>query len=293
MTTHPLIDSVPLPGEQAALDQLFRLVRDRSGLDLTAYRSSTVTRRLSSRMQKLGCRDYLQYYQRLAGDPEEFRELVAHLTVKVSRFFRDARVFARLRTQVLPDLLRDRADDLPLRFWSAGCGNGEEAYSLFLLGQTAAQELDVSSSMVVYGTDVDEGALAEARRAVYRVEAFSETPPEVVVAHFSVRQGRFGPEYELLPVVRQGVTFLRHDLLSEAGPHGLSFDLILCRNVLIYLERPAQERVVTMLRDSLAPGGYLCLGEAEQLSRTQLPYFEVVDRRDGLYRKTSAVPGGR
>ncbi len=290
MYAYPSTESAPSSEEPGYLEAVFDLVRDRTGLDMTAYRHSTVMRRLLSRMQKLGCASYGSYYQRMVEEPEEAHQLVTHLTIKVSRFFRNAPVFSRLEREVLPELVAARSDE-PLRLWSAGCGRGEEAYSLVLLAERASEHRSLPIPTVVYGSDVDEGALADARKAVYREEALEELPADLLDSCFSSRAGRFGREYEVIPAFRGDVQFLRHDLLSdEAAPGGRLFDLILCRNVLIYLQREAQERVLSLLRDSLRPGGYLCLGEAELLTRGQLPYFEVVDRRDALYRKPPRAP---
>jgi chemotaxis methyl-accepting protein methylase len=281
--------------EPAALEEIFLLVRQRHGLDLSLYRRAPILRRFATRMRSLNCHSHGDYLLRLREDPEECRQLVCHVTIKVSRFFRDPQVFQRLRRDILPELFAAKKGGEPLRFWSAGCGNGEEAYSLALLAQEVGERCGQPLGATVYGTDVDEEALDRARRAVYRPEALSELAGDFIATHFAVRKGRTGPEYELLPVWRRGVHFQRQDLLSDEAPgEGRPFDLILCRNVLIYLERSAQERVVSLLRESLAPRGCLCLSEAEQLSAVQSSYFEIIHRRDGLYRLVSAVPrGGR
>ena len=286
----PASPGAPPQTEQGIdLNEVFLLVREREGIDLRAYRRGTVVRRIESRLRKLRCQDHQEYVRRLAEDPEEARRLVEHVTIKVSRFFRNADVFARLHTEVLPDLARQAGGDGP-RIWSAGCGHGQEAYSLAILVEEMARHGRPLPEAAIYGTDVDAEALAVARRGLYPEAALAETPPEFVATYFEPRPERFGLHYEVLPTLRERVEFLHQDLLSGTdAPELAPFHLILCRNVLIYFERSAQERVFDLLAASLAPGGYLCLGEAEQVLRAHQRCFETVDRRAGLYRRVGSA----
>ncbi len=220
-----------------------------------------------------------QYLARLRRDKSEIEALIGHLTIKVSRFCRDAYVFAKLAELVLPERARCRRG-AALSLWSAGCGWGEEAYSLALLLRRAG----LAGS--VLGTDVHEGALAVARAGLYRPAALAELPAEQVAEYFALQAGRHGPSYLLEPAVRELVRFQAHDL-TAAGPPGRDFDLVLCRNVLIYFDLPTQQRVESLLAASLAPGGFLCLGEAEWLGEPPLSAFAVADRQARLFRKAS------
>lgn len=285
-----------LPEEQGDdLEELLRTVREISGVDLTQYRRTTLSRRIGGRLQKLGCRDYREYARLLAEDPEESAVLLEQVTIKVSSFFRNPQVFALLRDRVLPELLARAAPKVGIRIWSAGCGNGEEAYSLAILVEEISRQQSLQGPSDILGTDVDAGALEAARRGLYPRESLAETSADLIDAYFSAQPGRFGPVYELVPSIRRRVLFQRHDLLSgHPAPGGGHFDLILCRNVLIYFSRSAQEGVFRLLRHSLAVGGYLCLGEAEQLPSMERHHFATVGRRAGLYRKTGGESqGGR
>lgn len=275
------------------------MVREREGIDLRAYRRGTVERRATQRLHKLGCSDYRGYARRMAEDEAEAHHLLAHITIKVSRFFRDADVFGHLRDAVLPDLVRQIGADGELRVWSAGCGNGEEPYSMAVFLADMSREGWPIPAATIWGTDIDEEALAVATRGLYPEGALAETSPELIAAYWARRPGRLGSQYELSDDIRRRVVFARHDLLSgtglPAGPRSpaIPCHLVLCRNVLIYFQRHAQEQVLQLLTHSLAPGGYLCLGEAEQLTKAQAGHYETIDRRAGLYRRTrEGLSGG-
>ncbi len=266
-------------GQAAELEAILALLRKRRGLDFRVYRRSMVERRVLGRAALARASDLGQYLARLRRDESEIEALIGHLTIKVSRFCRDAYVFAKLAELVLPERARCRRG-AALSLWSAGCGWGEEAYSLALLLRRAG----LAGS--VLGTDVHEGALAVARAGLYRPAALAELPAEQVAEYFALQAGRHGPSYLLEPAVRELVRFQAHDL-TAAGPPGRDFDLVLCRNVLIYFDLPTQQRVESLLAASLAPGGFLCLGEAEWLGEPPLSAFAVADRQARLFRKAS------
>ncbi|MCC7106650.1 MAG: protein-glutamate O-methyltransferase CheR [Chloroflexi bacterium] len=270
----------------AALADVLMTVQAQTGVDLGAYRASTVQRRLQGRMRQMQTQRYGDYLERLQADAEEAGRLLSYVRVKVSRFFRNASVFEALRRVVLPDLQR-RFQGQPLRCWSAGCSSGEEAYGLAIL---LAENLPPPDRLAarVEATDVDEQVLAAAVDGTYRSDALLELSPALTERYFVREPGRVGARYRVRADRVPRVRFSRHDLLlAEAPPAFVPFHLVCCRNVLIYLTLAAQERVQRLLAASLAPGGYLCLGEAEVLSRSVAGRFDLVDRSSRLYRLRS------
>jgi chemotaxis methyl-accepting protein methylase len=259
------------------------LLEQKRGLDFTAYRPSTVGRRLRTRMAQAGCRAIEQYLQLLRREEREVDRLVEHLTIKISRFFRNPSVFESLRG-LLAQTLAERGQ---LRIWSAGCGRGEEAYSLAILLEQLSRSHRALQGQVV-GTDVDPAALEAARRGWYEPKALEHATPEVLRDHF-----RYEPTggATVLPAVRARVQFVQHDLLEGRAPHGAPFDLICCRNVLIYFERKHVDRVQRYLAGCLRPGGVLCLGEAEYVSAGVAPLLEIIDARSRLFRVRCADKG--
>ncbi|MHB1416664.1 MAG: CheR family methyltransferase [Chloroflexota bacterium] len=269
---------------ETTLADILSLVGERRGIDFRSYRHTTVERRTLGRMQLAKVETYAEYRDRLESDPEEIDRLIRYLTIKVSRFFRDLPVFDLLRNKVLPDLAQRGR---PLRVWSAGCGNGEEPYSLAIL--LAEAGLDGA----VVGTDVDEKALADARTGRYRQEAVADLLPALRETYFQVEYERGGPRYIVNDTLRRRVEFRSHNLIADQADLLGSFDLICCRNVLIYFESPAQGRVEHLLRQHLGRCGYLCLGEAEWLSPNVEQSFTVIDRQARLFRlKDTGASGG-
>lgn len=255
------------------LDEALAVVLERRGVDFRGYRRPTIERRLLNRILSSRAPSATAYLAGLRADDRETDRLIATLTVKVSRFFRNAPVFEALGDLVQGDLRR-RFGGEPLRVWSAGCGCGEEAYSLAMVLGDAPGD--------VCGTDVDTAALAEAAAGRYPGSALRELPAALADAFLE----RTGPETVTVRTqLRQRVRFLRHDLAAAVGPPGGAvFHLVCCRNVVIYFDPELQRRAMQLLVDSLAPGGVLCLGEAEWEGELAWA-LEPIDRRRKLYRR--------
>lgn len=268
-------------GGHGAFERVAAVVRRAHGLDLRHYRYPVLQRRLEARLQRLGLRNLDEYLAYLDANPEEPDRLLRHLMIKASRFLRE-----RSALTVVRDVVFGGHDGraAPLRVWSAGCGNGEEPYSLSLVASTMERPVELS----VLATDVDDSALATARAARYPDWVLGELG-ETEIARFFEHDpslGDRGRPYVLREPFRRGVRFEHLDLLGDSVPDGGSgpFDLVVCRNVLIYLTRKAQEAVQVRLRDRLARGGHLWLGEAEVLCRALGHEFEEIDKKARLYR---------
>lgn len=268
------------------LEAVAAFLRLSRGVEIDSYRTTTVRRRLAARMQRVGARDVPSYLHLLHSDLGEVDELLRYIRINVTRFTRNASSFRVLGERVLP-ALEERGG--PIRVWSAGCSTGEEAYSLLmLLAETVAPDIEVSLT----ATDVDERALHRARTgsAKYPVDATEEMQPEWVDRYLDRLAGaaaHYQPNARLAGLAAR-VEWVHHDLLSAVAPAPGSFDLIVCRNVLIYLSPVEQRRVQAFLADCLAPGGTLFLGEAEALSPVIAGRFEVIDQASRLYRLRDA-----
>ncbi len=265
-----------LPLEEEQIERILGIIRDRTGLDFSRYRQSTVRRRLQGRMATTGVDSIRRYLELLSGSEEEAGRLVERLTVKVSRFYRNAGAFDRVRGEVMPRLVsRSRG---PLRFWSAGCAGGEEAYTLALL----LDERGAPGS--VLATDIDRAALDRARSALFPPASLVELPQALRDAGLvpsTVQPGSWRVHGRIVWRTRLQV----HDLAGAEDPEGGPFDFIACRNVLIYMQRDARERVGRMLLENLAQEGYLLLGEAEAVPAPLEPHVEAVSRAHRLYRR--------
>ena len=267
-------------GQPAGYARLRRLVHERTGLDLEAYKERFIERRVAIRVratrhEKLG--DYLRYLSRERGEMER---LVRCLTIHVSAFFRNPSTFEAIGREVLPALFAAGASRHP-RIWSVGCSRGEEPYSLAIL---VAEHLGAQRrgwDVQIHAIDVDDRVLEDAKRAEYGPGQIGEVGADRRARYFT-GQGR----WRLAPEVQRMVRFHRRDVLMD--PPGAEYDCILCRNLLIYLDRPAQEAVFERFARALRPGGFLVLGRTEVFVGAGRAAFEVVDARERIYRR---LPG--
>lgn len=274
--THP-VSLAADPGAHAAVDAILRLVRERTGLDFTGYRRTTIGRRVANRTIALGVSSLHDYVELLASSASEAGRLAERLTIKVSRFYRDPRAFDLLRDRLLPALAA-RSPHRPLRLWSAGCSRGEEAYTLAML-------LEASGIPgAVLASDVDREALEAASVARYRDDALIDLPP-------SLRERFLEPvghgTWEVRAAVRRRVVLEWRDIV-RSQPGERRFDLACCRNVLIYLDRKAQGRTLERMEAALVPRGYLLLGEAEWPA--SLASWTIVSKRLRAFQAPEAMP---
>jgi chemotaxis methyl-accepting protein methylase len=233
--------------------EILAVVRDRCGTPVEEYRRATMERRIRNRMISAGARSLPDYLAALREDPDEPPRLLERLLIKVSRVFRNpdaVAVVARALSE------REGRHDR-IAVWSAGCARGEEPCTLAAVLSRVAGGAPWS----ILGTDVDAGALAAATPAVYPGEALDGVPELLLRRAFDapLPDGRRALRADL----RARISIARHDLLGGTVPPGAPFDLVSCRNVLIYLEPRARRAVETLLCSSLRPGGLLWLGEAE------------------------------
>ncbi|HEU5169885.1 MAG TPA: protein-glutamate O-methyltransferase CheR [Gemmatimonadales bacterium] len=266
--------------DDAGFDALTRQIARDAGLALDAYKGKCLRRRIAVRMRACGVHSYAEYAALLARTPAEYDRLRDAITINVTRFFRNAETWERLRAEFLPGLW-DRAG-AGLRIWSAGCASGEEAYGLAMLAAEAAAARgrpDALDRVHVEATDVDRESLVRAEAARYRAEALAETPPELVARWFELD----GAYYRVAEAIRRRVR-VRHLDLGRDPPPGV-FHLIVCRNVVIYFERPTQERLFAAFVDALVPGGILVLGKVETLFGPARDRLQLVDPRERIYRR--------
>jgi chemotaxis methyl-accepting protein methylase len=255
-----------------------KIERDR-GFFCSSYKDTCLRRRISVRMRVKGASSFQQYSEILDTDPFEYERLIATLTINVSKFFRDPDTFAFIAAKVLPEVALPSTP--VVRIWSAGCASGEEAYSLAVLcDQHARQNSPASSRFEILGTDVAAHAITSARRARYAAPAFAETTPAVRDMYFPTTDGLYSPSPEL----RGLVSFQRADLLDGAGP-GTRVSVIVCRNVIIYFTRPAQEWLFQRFHEVLLPGGFLVLGRVETLLGKSRGMFDSVSPRERIFRR--------
>jgi len=270
-------------------DQGFSLLKRRifvdRGLDCEQYKENYLKRRIAVRLRATGARDYLDYLRLLRTDPDEYTRLMNELTINVTQFFRDPGVYLKLREDVLPDLIKSksRMGSRSLRIWSAGCASGEEPYSLAILVEQALGSETRKWNVRLLGSDFDEKSLAAAKAGVYQD---LEMPPGVdAERYFVVRETPEGKEFRVREEVKRRVRFEKVNLLAVGEPR--HFDMILCRNVLIYFGRKVQTNIIKMLTESILRDGYLVLGKSETLGPEIAHKFRPAFPRERIYQVTT------
>jgi chemotaxis protein methyltransferase CheR len=252
------------------LAELATLVEARLGLSFQGERRADLARGTVAAMKALQFRDatrYIRWLRESAPAPGQLDELVTHLAVGETYFFRDPASFEALRTHVLPELVRARqshaGSERSLRIWSAGCSTGEEAYSLAIVLELAIADLD-RWDVTLLATDINRQALQAAERGVYREWSFRGVPEDMRRRFFRARPDGLT---EVVPHVRRRVKFAYLNLGEDAYPSGLNntnaMDLIVCRNVLMYFTPERAAQVLGRLERSLGDGGWLALASAE------------------------------
>jgi len=270
-----------LLADDPQLAALCRKIERERGFFCSSYKDTCLRRRISVRMRIKGAATFEEYGFLLDDDALEYDRLIATLTINVSKFFRNPETFASIATKVIPELTSGSA---PLiRVWSAGCASGEEAYSLAVLCHQHLEERRSANGNVrfdIVGTDVDSDAISAARRGRYGEAAFADTTPAVRDTYFPLSEGLHTASTDL----RQLVAFKRADLL-DASLAPSRFHLILCRNVIIYFRRQAQEWLFERFHELLLPGGFLVLGKVEALLGKSRSKFTPISSKERIYRR--------
>jgi chemotaxis protein methyltransferase CheR len=214
-------------------------------------------------------------------------QVVDALTTNETTFFRDYNPWESLRTLVLPELIARKERTRTLAIWSAGCSTGQEPYSIAMSIREHFPEL-LTWQLSILGTDISSSVLARARAGRYgQLEVNRGLPAHLLVRHFT----RAGMEWEIEEPIRRMVRFERHNL-NDAWPSMPPFDLVLMRNVMIYFEMEAKRRVLSKMRDQLAPHGYLLLGASETTYSLSNDYIREPDGRTAWYRPVRSDPVG-
>ncbi len=256
--------------------QIAAILLEQQQFDLAGYKDLCIKRRIATQIRAIRCEDPTSYVELLAADKDEQTKLLAVLSIHVSQFFRNPTMFNVLETKILPELLQaSRQTGAKVSVWSIGCANGEEPYSIALLGQ----KLQRQNRFSIMATDLSPNAVVRAEAGLYSAARLTGVPDELLQQFFSAQ----GNSYLLEQKVRKQVQFSRHDILID--PAFEPVDLILCRNLLIYFSREQQLQILKKLASALHPGGYLVLGRAETLAPSCRKLFVCIDPAERIYQR--------
>jgi chemotaxis protein methyltransferase CheR len=238
----------------------------KTGIALDQYKSDQMRRRIAALAEKAGCTSFGAYSLLMDKNVDALEAFLDRMTINVTELMRNPVHFEDLAKHVLPDLIKQRKG-APLSAWSAGCSYGAEAYTLAML----LHEIDPITSHKIKGTDIDLAILAKAERPSFtQIDMVSVTPARRE-AHFHECCGTYQPKIHL----KQKVRFGRHDLLTDTYPKG-EYDLILCRNVVIYFTDDAKDLIYKNLYNSLRPGGVLFVGGTERIAIRRELGFDLI-----------------
>lgn len=270
----------------ADYERLRRVIYDECGIKMTPAKKVMLEARLRKRLRNLGIDSFAGYCEYLFsrdGNENELINMIDVVTTNKTDFFREPKHFDFLTSTAVPALIELYGAGLRrnMNIWSAGCSTGEEPYTIALV-MSEFRETHPTFEFQILGTDISTIVLHKAEKAIYKMERV-DTVPAVMKKKYLLRsRDRQKNLVRIAPEVRTSVRFRRLNFMADDFEMRESMDLIFCRNVIIYFDRPTQERLLNRLYDHLIPGGYMFMGHSETLSGLNVPLLSVGNM---IYRK--------
>lgn len=266
------------------LEKVIVLLRTQTGHDFSQYKKTTLYRRIERRLNVHQLDKISKYVRFLQENPNESSILFQELLIGVTNFFRDVAVWEKLKEEVLPDLFSKLPNRYIMRAWIAGCSTGEEAYSLAIIFKEAMEKLknDKNLTLQIFATDINKEAVEKARRGFFSPNITSDVSPERISKFFT----KEAKGYRINAAIREMVVFAPHNVVKD--PPFTKLDLLLCRNLLIYMEPELQKKLMNLFHFSLKPDSVLVLGSAEN-ENSQNNQFIPLDAKLKLF-KPSKIP---
>jgi two-component system, chemotaxis family, CheB/CheR fusion protein len=266
------------PAGSDPYEAIMRILERQVGVDFFRYKQATIRRRLERRLMATGCATLQDYARYLEHTPGEAQSLVQNILISVTSFFRDAEAFKAL-AQHVQQRMRAKRDAAPFRAWVVGCASGEEAFSLAILLSEAVERSKLNVRLQIFATDLDEHALAIARRATYPAQSLVGVPKKLIDKYFHPLDDG---NYQVRTSLRDAIVFAKHDATED--PPFLSLDLVSCRNVLIYFGMPLQAQLFKTFEYALGKGGFLFLGKSEAVPQDSTA-FRLIGRRQKIFER--------
>ncbi|MFC9597112.1 CheR family methyltransferase [Peribacillus butanolivorans] len=245
-------------------EEFIRKIKMLTGIDLSLYKEGQMKRRLTSLYEKRGYHSFREYYKDIQTSPNVLNEFLDRMTINVSEFYRNAKRWEVLEKKILPSLLEGQKR---LKIWSAACSTGEEPYTIAMI----LSNLVPLSQIEILATDLDENVLAHAKLGVYPDRSLNEVPADIKKQYF-IKEEDF---YRVDDEIKRRVTFKKHNLLADRFDQ--EFDLVVCRNVLIYFTEDAKSILYDKFSASLKSGGVFFVGSTEQIFNPGKYEFETMD----------------
>ncbi|OLN23240.1 chemotaxis protein CheR [Domibacillus antri] len=239
-------------------------VKKKTGIDLSLYKEAQMKRRLTSLYEKKGYQSFSTFFDALNGNQDMMNEFLDRMTINVSEFYRNAKRWDVLEKKILPRLMKESSR---LKVWSAACSTGEEPYTIAMV----LSNLLPLSKIAVQATDLDQNVIQKAKIGFYAERSLAEVPAEMKKKYFH-KEGQY---FQVADDIKRTVTFKKQNLLSDRFDSG--YDLIVCRNVMIYFTEEAKDELYRKFNAALRPGGVLFVGSTEQIFNPERYGFEAED----------------
>jgi two-component system, chemotaxis family, CheB/CheR fusion protein len=270
----PALAAIP----EEKLKEIFALVHAENGFNFEHYKLPTILRRINRRMALVNISNIDDYMALMRKEPAECVQLGKDFLIGVTMFFRDSEAFDVLRNEVLPDILKNKQDQDIVKIWVCACSTGEEAYSLAMLVNEAAEQSGKQLDIRIFASDIDEESVDFAGKGVYPANVMKDIPEEWLEKYFIHKN----QQYHIIPRIRKQVVFARHDVSKD--PPFINNDFVSCRNMLIYMSGHLQQKVISVLLFSINKNGYLMLGPSENSTLVR-EYTTEVNGKWKIYRK--------
>ncbi len=258
-------------------NKLAKFIFEEYGIKMPIEKKIMLQSRLQKRLRHLSMsnfKDYIEYVFNKEGKGEEVIHMIDVVSTNKTDFYREADHFEFLKEKALPDLCEDNDFYRPIKVWSAGCSSGEEPYTLaFTLSDYKEQEPGMDYTIL--GTDISSRILRQANDAIYKEEKTVIIPMPVKKKYLLRSKDREKPTVRVKSEIRKKVSFQRLNFMDESYAVPDTYDIIFCRNVLIYFSREVQESVINKLCQKIRPGGYLFLGHSESITNMNVPLDRV------------------
>ena len=269
--------------EENDLQTIFTLLKGSFGVNFANYKKTTIDRRISRRMILNNIETINKYVAYLRKHREEQQALFDDMLISVTDFFREPNTFLALKEKVFPELVEKKQSNQAIRVWIPGCSTGEEVYSIAIALTEFIEQKGLDLPILIFGTDVNAKNIEKARRGIYLKTIANSVSEDRLKRFFTSSNGN----YQVIKQIRDKCVFAKHDIMQD--PPFSNMDLIVCRNLLIYLEPSPQERIMATINYALKPNGYLVLGESESVGKFTSS-FEPLTKRGVIFRKKIGQP---
>jgi chemotaxis methyl-accepting protein methylase len=289
----PLLEQNSNSENERSYQRLVNIIQEELHFNCHDYNEAYIRRRLNARMlaNNLPQDDYAAYIKTIRILPDEIKKLYDALTINVTQFFRDSKLWEVLAKDVLPNAIAEKKDKMGKIFsvWSCGCASGEEPYSLAILFKELVKDREILPKITA--TDIDETSLKRCREGVYGANALKSTPKDYISRYFRRSiDGKGNEKFELDMSVRSQVQFYYHNAITQMPP-GTNFDMIFCRNVIIYFTQETKNRLIDTFHGALGEHGWLVIGKSEVLFTAKAQNrFYVYNGAESIYRKDRRNP---